>query len=180
MVRLRQLVHGVNEEIEESWRSQAPQFDHNGVPVLGFSATKTSVNVTFCQGAQLRSSRLQFEPAVAERASRCLKFHEEDAVNEQAFSNLVKKALAQCGRAHESAMEGKGHMHHAELEAVLHKDPSAWANRNAFGEACTKEYAEWVADGKKEETRKRRIAQALEMIREGVHKDEVLHRVKGE
>ena len=101
MVRLRQLVHGVNEEIEESWRSQAPQFDHNGMPVLGFSANKTSVNVTFCQGAHLKSSRLTFEPVTDDRASRSLKFHEEDVLNESACSSLVKKALVQSGKAQE-------------------------------------------------------------------------------
>ena len=90
----------------------------------------------------------------------------------------MKKTLAQSDKAQESGTEGRSH--HAELEAVLHKDPSAWANWLAFSNACKKEYAEWVADGKKEETRKRRIAQALEMIREGVKKDEELHRVKGE
>ena len=180
MVRLRQLVHGVNEEVEEAWRAQTPQFDLKEVPVLGFSATKTSVNVTFHQGAHLKSSRLSFEPVTDDRTSRCLKFHEEDVVNESAFISLVKKALGQCGKSLESGSEAKGHTHHAELEAVLRKDPSAWANWEAFSNSCKKEYAEWVADGKKEETRKRRIAQALEMIREGVKKDEVLHRVKGE
>jgi len=180
MVRLRQLVHGVNEEIEEAWRGQAPQFDLNGLPVLGFSATKTSVNVTFQQGAQFRSAHASFEPVTDGRSSRTMKFHEEDVLNEATFISLVKKAMGQCGKTQESASEGKGHTHHAELEAVLHKDPSAWANWEAFSNACKKEYAEWVADGRKEETRKRRIAQALEMIREGVKKDEVLHREKGE
>ncbi len=180
MVRLRQLVHGVTEEIDEAWRSQAPHFDHAGVPVLSFSSTKTTVSVTFQQGAHLKSSRLSFEPVTDDRTSRCLKFHEEDVVNEAAFTSLVKKALTQSGKTQDSATESKGHTHHAELETVLHKDPSAWANWEAFSNSCKKEYAEWVADGKKEETRKRRIAQALEMIREGVKKDEALHRVKGE
>jgi uncharacterized protein YdeI (YjbR/CyaY-like superfamily) len=94
----------------------------------------------------------------------------------------VKKALALTDRMAKQGpgADGKRTVVHAELEAVLHKDPSAWANWEAFSARCRKEYAEWVADGKKEETRKRRIAQALEMIREGVRKDEELHRVKGE
>ena len=59
-----------------------------------------------------------------------------------------------------------------DLEQVLHKDPTAWANWEAFPYSHKKEYIEWVTDAKQDETRKRRIAQALEKIREGESKEE--------
>ena len=53
------------------------------------------------------------------------------------------------------------------LAAALAEDPAA---REAFeGLAFThrKEYARWVEEAKREETRQRRVAKALEMLREG-------------
>lgn len=37
----------------------------------------------------------------------------------------------------------------------------------AFSPSCKREYVEWIADAKREETRQKRIAQALEWIAEG-------------
>jgi Bacteriocin-protection, YdeI or OmpD-Associated/Domain of unknown function (DUF1905) len=54
------------------------------------------------------------------------------------------------------------------LAAALDGDPIA---REAFdGLAFThrREYAEWIASAKREETRERRVAKALEMLRSGV------------
>ena len=52
-----------------------------------------------------------------------------------------------------------------------------WENWEKFNYTHKKEYVEWITDAKKDETRKHRIAKALEMIREGVGKEEK-YRVK--
>jgi uncharacterized protein YdeI (YjbR/CyaY-like superfamily) len=64
----------------------------------------------------------------------------------------------------------------AELETCLKKDEQALANWEAFNYSHKKEYVEWISDAKQDETRKRRVAQALEMIREGQGKEDK-HRV---
>jgi hypothetical protein len=145
--------------------------------VLGLSATKTSVCATFPKGAHFKSARLPYAPCQEDKPGRSVKFHEGDALNEAAFTSLVNKAIAWNAQADTEG--GHKHAAHAELENILRKDPTAWANWGAFSPSHRREYSEWVADGKKEETRKRRIAQALEMIRDGVTKEESEHRVKG-
>lgn len=178
MVRLRQIVHTVTEDVEETWRAQSPHFDLASSPLLGISASKTSVCVTFPKGAHFKSLRLPFEPCAEDKPGRSVKFREHDNLNEAAFTTLVQRAMALNLKT--AAGDGdQRHGEYAELEGVLRKDPSAWANWGSFGRADRREYGEWVADGKKEETRKRRIAQALEMIREGMTRTEVEHRVKG-
>lgn len=181
MVRLRQLVHAVNEDVQETWRSQSPHFDLDSRPVLGISTSKTSVSVTFPKGAQFKSSRLPYEACPEEKPGRTVKFREGDPLNEAAFTALVQRAMALNIKGARSEAETSGNKPplHAGLENVLRRDPCAWANWESFRPADRKEYAEWVADGRKEETRKRRIAQALEMIREGITKMEAEHRVKG-
>lgn len=181
MVRLRQLVHSVNADVEETWRAQSPHFDLASNPVLGICASKTSVSVIFPKGAQFKSARLPYEPCAEDKPGRTVKFREGDTINEAAFSALVQRAVAVNDKLTKVEAEANGRKQpdHAELESILRKDPNAWANWGSFHASTRQEYAEWISDGKKEETRKRRIAQALEMIREGITKEEAEHRVKG-
>ena len=55
----------------------------------------------------------------------------------------------------------------AELSTALNGDPAAGAAFNALAYTHRKEYARWIADAKREETRQRRVKQALEMLRAG-------------
>lgn len=53
------------------------------------------------------------------------------------------------------------------LASALASDPSARAAFDALAFTHRKEYARWVEEAKREETRRRRVSQALEMLREG-------------
>ena len=53
------------------------------------------------------------------------------------------------------------------LAAALAADPEAAACFKAMAFTHRKEYACWIAEAKRAETRQRRVAQALEMIRSG-------------
>ena len=55
----------------------------------------------------------------------------------------------------------------AALAAALAGDPGARASFEGMAFTHRKEYARWVAEAKKEETRQRRVQQALQMIRAG-------------
>ena len=53
------------------------------------------------------------------------------------------------------------------LAAALHGDPAARAAFDALSYTHRKEYARWVEEAKREETRQRRVSQALQMLKEG-------------
>lgn len=53
------------------------------------------------------------------------------------------------------------------LAAALKKNKAAAAQFEAMSPSCRKEYCVWVGEAKREETRERRVAQAVEMIAEG-------------
>lgn len=55
----------------------------------------------------------------------------------------------------------------AALAAALDGDPSAKAAFDALAFTHRKEFARWIEEAKREDTRERRVAQALEMIRSG-------------
>ena len=53
------------------------------------------------------------------------------------------------------------------LASALAGDPAAKVTFEALALTHRKEYARWVADAKRPETRERRVTQALEMLRDG-------------
>jgi hypothetical protein len=53
------------------------------------------------------------------------------------------------------------------LASALDGDRVAGAAFNALAYTHRKEYARWIGDAKREETRQRRVGQALELLREG-------------
>jgi hypothetical protein len=55
----------------------------------------------------------------------------------------------------------------AALAAALASDPQAKASFDEMAFTHRKEYARWIAEAKKDETRQRRVEQALVMIRAG-------------
>lgn len=172
LVRLRQLIHSASSDMEEAWRGQTPHFDVAGQPCMSLSTAKSCVSLHFAKGSQFKSTRVPYEACSEDKPARVVKFREGDAIHEAGLTSLIQKAVA----LNRKQAEAESKEPYTELEGVLRKDPSAWANWQAFPASHRKEYEEWIADGRKEETRKRRIAQALEMIREGATKEE---RVKG-
>lgn len=53
------------------------------------------------------------------------------------------------------------------LVAALKKSKAAAKQFEAMSPSCRREYCDWIADAKREETRDRRVAQAIEWIAEG-------------
>jgi hypothetical protein len=53
------------------------------------------------------------------------------------------------------------------LDRALSDDPAARAAFEALAFTHRKEYARWVEEAKREETRQRRVAKAIQMLREG-------------
>lgn len=56
---------------------------------------------------------------------------------------------------------------HPELVAALAKNPAAQATFDAFAPSHRRDYVEWVNEAKRDETRTKRIAQAVEWMAEG-------------
>ena len=170
LVRVRQLIHSVDQQVEENWRWNAPHFDHSGTIMLGMLAFKEHVAIWFHKGALIKDPKKLFEKA-DEKGMRSYKVMEGHAINEAAFLDLVKKAVAlnQKGTKVSDAKPARKALEvPVDLMAVLEHDEQAMSVWNKATYTWKKDYVEWITDAKKEETRKRRIAEAYQMIREGV------------
>jgi uncharacterized protein YdeI (YjbR/CyaY-like superfamily) len=55
----------------------------------------------------------------------------------------------------------------AELAAALKKNKAAQKVWNDFSPSCQREYADWIAEVKRAETKEKRVVQAIEWIAEG-------------
>ena len=54
-----------------------------------------------------------------------------------------------------------------ELAAALKKNKAAGATFAAFSPGCRREYVDWIVEAKRQETREKRVAQAVEWMAEG-------------
>lgn len=176
LVRLRQLIHSASDDIEENWRWNSPHFDQEGI-MLGMVAFKNHIAVWFHKGALIKDPKGLFseQEKDSDKGMRGYKLTENDQIDEKAFLDLVKQAIKvnQSGAKLTDAKPARKALEvPADLEGCLKKNEEAWRHWERFNYTHKKEYVEWITDAKKEETRKRRIAQALEMIREGTSKEE--------
>ena len=176
MIRLRQLIHSTDENIEEVWRGNAPHFE-SGPMVLSMHPLKTCVSVWFHRGSALKDPQGLFKLTEKdeERELRKYKLEDGEALNEKAFVDLLKLALKQgrpTTRASESRTGKQTSALPQDLQHVLQHDEDAWERWNTLSAICQQEYVEWVTDAKQDEARKRRIAKALELIREGLSMSE--------
>ena len=55
----------------------------------------------------------------------------------------------------------------ADLLAAFKQDKAAQATFDAFPPSCKREYIEWIVEAKREDTRAKRLAQAVEWLAEG-------------
>lgn len=53
------------------------------------------------------------------------------------------------------------------VRTALQKNKKAWATFEAFAPSHRREYLEWITEAKREETRSKRLAQAIEWLAEG-------------
>jgi hypothetical protein len=174
IVRMRQLVHAANEQVEEAWQEERPHFRAERV-FLSLSAEENEVHAHFPKGAFIKDKGSLL---TAGKAARVYVLKHGQELDEAAFADLVKQAIqldmgdAKAKSAPRSPKKSVAVP--AELLAVLKKDGQAWEHWEALSASHKKEFSVWVSDAPQEETRKRRIARAFEMIREG--KDtEALH-----
>ncbi len=176
LVRFRQLLHSADERIEEGWKGSAPCFELGDL-CIGTHALKTCVSVWFHRGSLLKDTHelFQLSEKDAERELRKYKLFEADSINEKAFVDLVRQAIRRSD-ANAKAASGKTARNvvdlPAELEQVLQNDPEAMSRWEELSVEHKAEYVEWITDAKQDESRKRRIAKSLELIREGLSKDE--------
>ena len=94
LARLRQLIHEADPDIVEEWKWMGtPVFSHDGIVCTGESY-KQVVKLTFARGASVKDPKKLFNSSLEGNMRRAIDFHEGEKINEAAFKQLIRAAVA--------------------------------------------------------------------------------------
>ena len=97
--RMRALIHEADPEVVEEWKWQkatspgVPVWSHDGGICTGESY-KEVVKLTFFQGASLKDPARLFNSSLEGNMRRAIDMREDDAIDEAAFKQLIRAAVA--------------------------------------------------------------------------------------
>ncbi|WP_460831489.1 YdeI/OmpD-associated family protein [Lysobacter humi (ex Lee et al. 2017)] len=160
LAELRRRVHAAGQEIDESIKWRHPAFLHGGRIVAFMAAFKAHVGFGFWtpKGADDADGMGQFG-----RITGIEMLPTQARINAGLREAIARHAMpAPRARAPRPELETP-----AALRIALDANPAAKAAFEAFAPSHRREYAEWIADAKRETTRTRRVAQAIEWLAEG-------------
>jgi hypothetical protein len=99
LARVRRLIHDADPDIEEEWKWEKPKspgtpvWSHDGIVCTGESYQQV-VKLTFARGASLPDSKKLFNSSLGGNTRRAIDIHEGEKINEAAFKQLIRAAVA--------------------------------------------------------------------------------------
>jgi uncharacterized protein YdeI (YjbR/CyaY-like superfamily) len=165
LTRLREVVHSVCPDVEETIKWGAPYFDYKG-PVCGMAAFKRHCAFVFWK------DKLVVENPSDEAMGQLGRIESlSDLPPKKTLTAWLKKAIKlneQGVKAPRSIRPPRPPVEvPSDFEKALEKNARARAAFDAFSPSHRREYVEWIAEAKREETRRKRLATAIEWMAEG-------------
>ena len=99
LAHLRQLIHDADPDIQEEWKwvkpasPGTPVWSHDGIVCTGESY-KQVVKLTFARGASIEDPEKLFNSSLEGNARRAIDVREGEKINEAAFKQLIRAAVA--------------------------------------------------------------------------------------
>jgi hypothetical protein len=99
LARLRQLILDADPDMQEEWKwvkptnPGVPVWSHDGGVCTG-EVYKQVVKLTFFRGASVKDPKQLFNSSLEGNVRRAIDFHEGEKVNEAAFKQLIRAAVA--------------------------------------------------------------------------------------
>ncbi|HEY7188422.1 MAG TPA: YdeI/OmpD-associated family protein [Vicinamibacterales bacterium] len=163
ITHVREVVHEACPEIVETLKWGHPSFDHHGI-VCGVAAFKAHCVLSFWKAALLGDAAL-LQRQVASVA---------DLPGRRDFVRLVKQAakLNEDGvTVPEEPRKRPSETRPLDVPDVLtnalRKNKKAQTTFDAFSHTNKKDYVDWITDAKSDDTRQKRLEQAIEWMAEG-------------
>lgn len=171
---LRARLHAVCPDLAETIRWSMPSFTYKGRPLATLAAFKAHASFGFWDREALLGNKAFEDIAAADRAGMGLygKLTSlADLPSEAALDAQIRAAVARAESADRPKRPTRAPKPEAEVPAALAtalaEDARANATWVAFPPGCRREYCEWIGEAKREETRAKRIAEAIGWLREG-------------
>ena len=167
LAHVRERVHAACPQAEETLKWNAPSFTLDGKILLMMAAFKHHAALNFWRGQELRGAAAEADGMGQFGKLTSL----DDLPPDEELDALIRKAAeltksAPAPRKTKHAPKPPAELH-PEFAAALDQAPKAKATLEAFPPSCRREYLDWIAEAKRDSTRKKRIATAIEWLGEG-------------
>ena len=166
---VRERVHAASPDIEETLKWSMPTFMHAGAILAGMAAFKNHASFGYWKHAEVMGEGVEREGMGSYGKMTSLK----DLPPKRKMQADLKRAMklnedASKGLAHRKAKSAKPVLKApADLLAALAKNRKAQATFDGFPPSAQREYVDWIVEAKREDTRLRRLSQAIEWMAEG-------------
>lgn len=169
---LREVVHAACPDVQETMKWSFPHFEYKGI-LCSMAAFKAHCAFTFWSGSEVLGS--DAKDGAMGHLGRITSLR--DLPPKRTLAGYVKKAMAlkdagvkpAWAKARAAKAKSTEVLVPDELSAALALKKNLKAKKvfDAFPPSHKREYCEWIAEGKRPETRLKRAAQAVEWIAEG-------------
>jgi uncharacterized protein YdeI (YjbR/CyaY-like superfamily) len=167
--RLREIVHEACPEVEETLKWSAPSFLHAGGILCGMAAFKQHASFGFWKHALVVGEEVPRDGMGSFGKLTSLK----DLPPKKELVALIHKAM----RLNEEGVKTPGVRKSStpkpppvapdDLAAALKKNRQARTTFEGFSPSQQRDYVDWITEAKRDETRQKRLAQAIEWLAEG-------------
>jgi uncharacterized protein YdeI (YjbR/CyaY-like superfamily) len=169
LIYLREVVHAACPDVEETVKWRLPTFTRNGI-LCSMAAFKHHAAFNLWKGGHIVGGEV--DPAAMGQFGRITKI--SDLPSKKVLTGYIRQVAAlndARGKAPKPRTESVRRKPlpatPADLAAELQKNAKARATFDGFSPSHRREYIEWIVEAKREETRRRRLAQAVGMLAEG-------------
>ncbi|MBK8554066.1 MAG: YdeI/OmpD-associated family protein [Ignavibacteria bacterium] len=169
---LRDIVHKTCPEAEEKMKWSFPHFDYKGEMMCSMASFKQHCAFGFWKASLMKDSEKLFQKTGKTAMGQLGQIKSlKDLPTDKVLTASIKEAM----KLNEDGLKvtKSGNVSKNEIEVPLYlkkalrSNPTAHRIFNNFSPSHKREYLEWIVEAKTEETRNRRMANALEMISEG-------------
>ena len=128
--RVRALIREADPEVVEEWKWRGvPVWSNDGLICTG-ETYKSVVKLTFSKGASLEDPAGLFNSSLEGNARRAIDLHEGDAIDEEAFKELIRAARA-LNKRRQDPMSGSRKAAKKSAKSPARKTSSSKASRKA-------------------------------------------------
>jgi uncharacterized protein YdeI (YjbR/CyaY-like superfamily) len=164
---LRAVLHEDCPACEETLKWSSPSFMYKGKILAGFAAFKAHATFGYWSGSQVLEASPEQQSAMGQ-FGRLTSLG--DLPSRAVLAELTSKAM----KLVDDGVKPVRNKHKKppfsvpqDLRAAIDAVPAAAATFDNFPPGQQREYADWVSDAKRDETRARRLAQSVEWLAEG-------------
>ena len=164
---IREVVHAACADCEETLKWSMPTFMYRKEILAGMAAFKQHATFGFWRGS-LVVGKGEEQMSGMGQFGRLTSL--DDLPPRKELEKLVKKAM----KLTDEGVKPPRDKHKKgpftvpqDMRAAIDANPAAAATFDAFPPSCQREYVEWIAEAKRDETRSKRLAQAVEWMAEG-------------